>query len=379
MAAARDSGREPIADGFAPLLRDGVDVYVVGEDEAVFVFLSTRKRISVACEPYLLDALRWMDGAHSLVDLLDRIGTRSDDEAARDKLRAFVEYLAARGILVDARWTEGLPFPTDYTARLARQLALLIDLAGTPEEARRVQEAVFNSRVAIVGVGAIGSWFCRLLPMMGFRDFVLVDATTMPATGVARHASFRRDRIGVARAECGRAEILSVDPTALVDARTLTVRPNSNVDEFLNGIDIVINTADDPYIGYLNVLLSRYVVENRKVLLAAGGFDAHLGCFGELIIPGRTPCADCYARHFKHALRDWKPVAHPVANRADGVGGLASLAAYSASQGALSILRYLLNPSSSFEERAEFLFGDYGIQRFTIARDPNCSTCGSVT
>lgn len=321
--------------------------------------------------------MRGNRAAPALSDLFDQVVSPEDD-ASRIKLRAFVGYLAGRGIVVDARWSDNLPFPQQYKERLGRHLSFLIDLAGTPREACRVQEAIFNARVAVVGVGAVGSWFCRLLPMMGFRDFILVDATAMPSTGVARHASFRPDRVGVARAECGKAEILSVDPMARVEARTLIVRPDTSVEDFLDGVDFVINTADDPYIGYLNVLLSRHVVAKRKVMLAGGGFDAHLGCFGELIVPGRTPCADCYARHFKHALRDWKPAPHPVANRADGIGGLASLAAYSASQGALAILRYLLDPSCPFEERAEFLFADYEIQRFAISRDPNCFTCGAI-
>lgn len=374
-AAQGDAGR----GSCRPLLRDGVDVYLVGEDEAVFLFLSTRKRVRVACRPFLIDALQWLDGHHTLQEVRTRVERAVDDPGAGAQLEEFVAYLASKSIVVDAAWMDQLPLPADYVTRLNRHLAFLLDLEGGAEAVKSTQTAIYESRVAIVGVGAVGSWFCRLLPMLGFRRFVLVDPTQMPASGVARELTFRRQRVGSLRVECGRMEILAVDAGATVDTVQAVIRPQTDLDALFRQVDIIVNTADEPYIGYLNVLLSRYVVANRKVLLAAGGFDAHLGCFGELLIPGRTPCADCYARHFKHALRDWKPAEHPVPDRATGGGGLASLAAFSAAQGALLLLRYFLPSSEAeFGARAELLFDDYRVERFEVRRDPDCATCSGL-
>ena len=361
-----------------PRLRDGVDVYIVDDERLVFVFLSTRKRVTVGCKPFLIEALRWMDGTSSVQELRERAVCATGQASAGEELVEFINYLSSRSIVTDAAWTESLPFPTPYSERLSRHMAFLVDMANGSEAALEAQRAIYSAYVAIVGLGGVGSWFCRLLPMMGFRQFLLVDGTPMPPSGIARDALFEHARIGRTRAECGKAEILALDPDAVVRCRSDVVRPKVDLDEIFRSVDVIINAADEPYIGYVNVLLSRYVVARRKILLAAGGFDAHLGCFGELIVPGRTPCADCYSRHFKRELRDWKPINHPVEDRTQGAGGLAALSAYSASQGALSLLRYFLGRRDDSGARAEFLFEDYRIDRFTVNRDPSCPSCGGI-
>jgi molybdopterin/thiamine biosynthesis adenylyltransferase len=353
-------------------------VYVVGDDQVVFLFLSTRKRVRITCRGYLIDALQWMDGCHSMRELRSRVEHAANDPDASEQVEGFVTYLVSKSIVVDAAWMDHLELPVEYVTRLNRHLAFLLDLEGGADAVKATQTAIYRSRVAIVGVGAVGSWFCRLLPMVGFRQFVLVDPSRMPSSAVARELSYKRERVGRARVDCGREEILAVDPAGVVDAVQAVIRPQTDLNALFRDVDIIVNTADEPYIGYLNVLLSRYVVASRKLLLAAGGFDAHLGCFGELLIPGRTPCADCYARHFKHALRDWKPAEHPVPDRARGAGGMASLAAYSAAQGTLSLLRYFLPSDADFSARAELLFDDYRVERFAVQRDPACSTCSGL-
>ena len=80
-------------------------------------------------------------------------------------------------------------------------------------------------------------------------------------------------------------------------------------------IDLIVNTADEPYVGATSIKLSRYCVENDIPLLVAGGFDAHLASLSEMIIPGQTPCSDCYAMHFDEVLRGWKPISHPIVDR----------------------------------------------------------------
>jgi hypothetical protein len=56
-----------------------------------------------------------------------------------------------------------------------------------------------------------------------------------------------------------------------------------SLDEFLDGVALIVNAADEPYIGYTSIKLSRYAVKNSLPLFVAGGFDAHLASIGEMI------------------------------------------------------------------------------------------------
>lgn len=58
---------------FRPFLRDGVDVYVRGDDEVHFVFLATRKRITAKVKPFLIQALALLEGNEHVDSLLDRV------------------------------------------------------------------------------------------------------------------------------------------------------------------------------------------------------------------------------------------------------------------------------------------------------------------
>ena len=111
----------------------------------------------------------------------------------------------------------------------------------------------------------------------------------------------------------------------------------------------------------------------------AGGFDAHLSSTGELIIPYITPCVECYAAHFKIALKDWKPKKHPVQIRYLEIGGLASLSLFSTSYACIEILKYiagLVEIEQSYKIRGEFLFHDMSLTYLNIKKNPLCPICG---
>ena len=52
-----------------PYLRDGVDVYLGESEEVTFVYLSTRKRLTIKCHPGLIQSLTWMRGRKTVDDI----------------------------------------------------------------------------------------------------------------------------------------------------------------------------------------------------------------------------------------------------------------------------------------------------------------------
>ncbi len=363
-----------------PFLRDGIDVYVRGEDEVHFVFLATRKRITTIVKPFLVQALAWMDGKDNVTQLAERI-VRVHGEEARGQLLAFIDYLEFKGIIIEPDWLTHAGLDEDTLALQQRQLAFLLDVLGSPEKVAEIQRKIGRARLVCFGVGAVGSWVLRQLLGLGFKQFVLVDHDTSEAADASRHAFFEATDVNgdcfKARTTADRmqAQFKGLDIVAKTEPLTTGVELEKIIEP---DTDLVINAADEPYIGYTSVLLSRFCVPRRIPLLVAGGFNAHLGSLSELIIPGLTPCADCYADYFQEALKNWKPIEHPVAKRQDAAGGLCSLSVFAAGSAAMKILRYFTGEGDFSGGRGELMFANYQLDAFKVERRPDCPVCSHL-
>jgi molybdopterin/thiamine biosynthesis adenylyltransferase len=361
-----------------PFLRDGVDVYVRGNEEVHFVFLATRRRLVTKARPYLILSLSWLNGQETIDSLATRMASEHGDEAKHHFL-SFVEYLTDRGIVVDRDWLPNSGLSSLDIETLERQLTFLLDVLGTPERVTEVQSRISSASIVCFGVGAVGGWLLRLLVGMGFRHFLLVDHDTVSISDSARHAfaDATKCRVGeykaVVLAEC----LARLAPGVNVEALARPLSTATDLQDLVSGnsVDLMINAADEPYIGYTSILLSRFCVPRCIPLLVAGGFDAHLASVSEMIIPGQTPCGDCYADYFQEALADWKPIAHPVTDRRNGAGGLCALNVFAAANAAMKAFNLFANPGNISGGRGELLFEDYRLESFPVTRRNSCPVC----
>lgn len=361
-----------------PYLRDGVDVYVRGTEYVHFVFLASRKRIVVRATAPLIQSLSWMDGSRTLDELEAHFGLRFGASAV-GRFLAFLSYLQEKGIVIERNWLKESGLGSDVARTQERQLEFLLDLLDSPQEVIATQRRISSSHVVVFGAGGVGSWLVRLLLAMGFRSLSIVDHDVVEQSDVTRHAFFDRDAgyAGSNKSELLARQIESEYPGVHVRAKPTPLSVRIPLDELVGpDADLVVNAADEPYIGYTSVLLSRFCIPRGIPLFVAGGFDAHLASLGELIVPGATPCADCYSDYFKVSLADWSPFPHPVEDRRKSYGGLCSLSVFSASAAALGILRLFTGQLSSFSgQRSELLFDSYELESFDVPKDPKCPYC----
>lgn len=360
-----------------PSLRDGVEVFIYpprdGGCTVLFLFLASRRRLKIVCQQKYASLLEELAKDQPLRVSLENSGVVLDV-----KTKKFFDFLQKEGIVV---WDD--PFdtsilPREYIEKYKRELSFLFDVTKSKEKAIQVQKKIFDTHITLIGLGAVGCTFLIQLCMLGFRKFTLVDHTCVEENDVARTVYFVNRQLGMPKTEAAKklAEEFCFEPE--IDLYDEMITTKTDIAKILKGTSIVVNSADEPYVGYINIFLSRYTIRHNIPLLASGGFDAHLGSLGELMIPFVTPCADCYATYFQDSLKDWKPVPHPVQERKGWFGGLGSLSAFSAASGALTIFSYLLDKDGKAEQqggRGEFLFHDYTLDSFVVQRDAHCPTC----
>jgi molybdopterin-synthase adenylyltransferase len=323
--------------------------------------------------------LEWLDGSTSVSELEARFSSQAIGLEAvhASSFRDFLQYLYGKGILVRKDWMYEA-FSPQYVARFSRQLNFFLDIEESAVAASALLRRIMECKIALIGVGAVGSWILKELVQIGFQRFVLIDPKSLSPSDRARNALFDRSLIGKPKVAVADRYIQSqaIDPE--VRALQLPLDIDTDVASLIGSdVDLIINTADEPYIGATSIKLSRYCIRKGLPLLVAGGFDAHLASLSEIIVPGQTPCSDCYAMHFEEALRGWKPVSHPVVDRRQGFGGLPSMSTFAASAAVLKIVQLYAEKGGDVEQgRGEFLFDKYGIDSFKVERNPDCPTCG---
>ena len=360
-------------------IRNGVDLYLLNDDILTVYFMSTRLRKQFRVSMMTIRLIELLDGNSSVIDIYTMMKENSDNEIDLNNLLKIIDRFSEMNIIMKIE-EENPKVSSDVIERYDRQLNFLSDfLIGKSYIA--AQEKLIKSNVLIFGCGAIGGDIAIHLAMCGVENFILYDYDVVESSDISRHMFFKEKYIGMNKTDALENYLLSINGKIKVNKIQKSLLPESQIAEIIDTATFVVNTADEPYIGYTSMKISRYCTQNRKAHFIGGGFDAHLASTGELIIPGITPCVDCYANYFKEALKGWKPKKHPVKERYLEIGGLSSMSLFSSSYAAIEIIKYicgLIDVKLYSKTRGEFLFGSMEIDYLNVVRDKECKICGEI-
>lgn len=361
------------------LIRNGVDLYLINDEILTVYFMSTRLRKQFRVSIMTIKVIELLDGERSIREIYSLIKENSDSEIELNGLFEIMSKFSEMNIIIK-RQEDDLKLSSDVLERYDRQLNFLSDfLIG--KSYIEAQQKLQKSNILILGCGAIGGDIAVHLAMCGVENFILYDNDIVEPSDISRHMFFKEKYIGMNKTDALENYLLSINKKIEVIKVKKSLRPESQIAELIDAATFVVNTADEPYIGYTSMKVSRYCTQKRKAHFIAGGFDAHLASTGELIIPGITPCVDCYANYFKEALKGWKPKKHPVQERYLEIGGLSSMSLFSSSYAAIEIIKYiceLIDVKSYSKTRGEFLFTSMDIEYLDVVRDRECKVCGEI-
>lgn len=190
------------------------------------------------------------------------------------------------------RWiAEGLPitklavdFDADYHERYSRHLKL-------PEVGDAGQRRLEAARVAMVGVGGLGSPAAFYLAAAGIGTLVLADDDIVDRSNLQRQILHTDARIGVPKTESARIALTALNPRVRIE--TLAERVTSdNVERLLDGADVVVDGADNFAVRYL---LNDACVKLGKPLVygAVHRFEGQVSVFDAGRRRGAAPCYRC--------------------------------------------------------------------------------------
>ncbi len=104
-------------------------------------------------------------------------------------------------------------------------------------------QKLHNSKVAIFGIGGVGSFVVEGLVRSGIENFILVDNDTISLTNLNRQIIATTKTIGMPKVEVARDRILEINPNANIEIYKEFFMPDSK--EILNSsISYIIDAVD---------------------------------------------------------------------------------------------------------------------------------------
>jgi adenylyltransferase/sulfurtransferase len=232
------------------------------------------------------------------------------------------------------------------------------------ELGRKGQEKLRRSKVAIVGLGGLGTISTLYLALAGVRHLRLIDQDTVELQNLHRQILYGLDNLRYPKVEAAAERISHVNPEVEVEAISENVN-QKNVDSLVSDVDCVVDGLDNMGTRYL---VNRACTQNRipYVFGAAIGLEGNLSVFS----PPETPCLECILPGL-----DDRYLA-----KCDTRGVLGATAGIIGSMQALEAIKLLAGIEGSL--KSKLLVCDFRDMYFTmieILKRPDCPVCGAKT
>jgi tRNA A37 threonylcarbamoyladenosine dehydratase len=109
---------------------------------------------------------------------------------------------------------------------------------------REAQERLHCARVAVFGLGAVGSYVIEGLARAGVENFALFDHDTVSRSNINRQLLALESTVGRFKAEIAKTRILDINPACRVDARVEFVNGDNAAALLAPGFDVVVDAID---------------------------------------------------------------------------------------------------------------------------------------
>ena len=321
-------------------------------------------------ERALLHALRLgVDSVESRARALRSAGHPADVAL----LAATVDQLGDLGLLED----EDLACLGAETAeRYDRQLAYFADVR--PGAAARLQTRLTEARVAMIGVGGLGTWAAAALACAGVGHLTLVDDDRVELSNLNRQFLYRSADVGRLKVEAAADALAAFDPSLELALLAERVAGPADAERAVAGHDFVVELADWPP-HELSRWLDAACWPAGIPRITAALFPPRMR-LGPIYLRGRTPCLECQERQARRefplydelvAMRKANPPSTPITGPGAGMLGAA------VANEVVAHLTGLHTPATL--GAALIIDADaYSVDRRPLSPDPGCDRCGAL-
>jgi len=232
-----------------------------------------------------------------------------------------------------------------------------------PELGEEGQQKLLDSRVLIVGVGALGSNLATLLVRAGVGFVRIVDRDRLEPNNLHRQVLFDEDDFRAKRSKSLAAarKLRRINSGVTVEDHFAEVDA-STIETLMDGVDLVLDGADN--------FETRYLVNDACVKHGVPWiYGGVIGCTGMTltVLPSSGPCIRCL-------FPDPPPPGSLPTTATDGV--LNTAPALVATLQATEAYKVLLDPGAVTVDLLHIDLWGRSFRQLEVRRDPDCPTCG---
>ncbi|MGB9841967.1 MAG: HesA/MoeB/ThiF family protein [Candidatus Bathyarchaeales archaeon] len=149
------------------------------------------------------------------------------------------------------------------------------------------QRKLAKAKVAVVGVGGLGTASSLYLALAGVGHLRLIDQDTVEMPNLHRQILYSIDDLNYPKVEVAAKRLTKLNPLVQIEPISENVNPG-NVEKLLSGVDLVVDGLDNMFTRYL---LNRTCIKLGipYVFGAAIGIEGNLSVFA----PPETGCLEC--------------------------------------------------------------------------------------
>lgn len=326
----------------------------------------------------------------ALLALLD--GTRSSAEIQKEfeesrprsalKVPEALAQFDEASVLVDADASTTLD--SYQKERWKRNLGFFETYADLARSKYSAQERLRDFKVALLGLGGVGSHVSLDLLGLGITDLRVLDFDKVELSNLNRQILYRESDIGERKLPAAVSRLREYSPKAHIEGLELRLSSVEDVKNAIADRDYVICCVDRP-----KVQVTRWVNQacvETGVPFTAGGVQTQRSLL-YLVIPGVTGCTECWSR--SAAIdEDEEAVLAEMDTRHGADPGIGpDLAAFGPMVTVLTsliiteLVRYAtgIAPPIAAGRLVEMHFGDLALQEAERwDRMPDCPVCGGI-
>ena len=233
--------------------------------------------------------------------------------------------------------------------RYSRQILL-------QEIGKEGQVILQNKKVAIVGIGALGTVAAELLARAGVGSLILIDRDVVEQSNLQRQTLFDEKDIGKNKAAAAEKRIKKINSEITVESLTIHLNPQNS--DSLQDADLILDCTDNLQTRFL---INDYCRKEKKPWIYAAAIKTS-GYVMPVLPDG--PCLQCF-------------LSESSQETCDTVGVLNTITVSIASLQATVALKMLLG-----KETGSILYHydiwNQNFKRLNIKKKENCPTCSGI-
>jgi molybdopterin/thiamine biosynthesis adenylyltransferase len=233
--------------------------------------------------------LRLMDGTRDPDAIQQDLQAEFPDVTA-DDVRQAIRELDESGLIQDASDT-GSDFDAASAERWAPNFGFFETYASTSVSKYEFQRRIRDCKVAVLGIGGVGTHLLLDLVAIGFTDIKIVDFDRVELSNLNRQVLYGEPFLGQHKVHIAADRARALNSSITLTAEQTRLMSADQVYRVVSDRDIVIGSADGPKLQFAHWLNEACV--RAGAALVTGGVDTKRALMYS-VVPGVTGCVECW-------------------------------------------------------------------------------------